>query len=152
MSWSLQVQNGDLVLSGNQLATVSDGDKLAQDMTCAVLTHLGENPDHPAYGSLIDGGIVNGSYVPGAIGMPNNQAAANFVQSEISRLASDYQKNQIARNLADASTYGKPTLTPGETLVALGNLTIQSAQDNLLVTVPLQTGANVVTTAITVGS
>jgi hypothetical protein len=152
MSWSLQIANGDLVLNGTSLATVTDGAKLVQDLTCDLLEPMGTDDAHPTFGSLIDGGIQNGVYQPGVIGEQNNDQAATFVQSEVSRVCSDYQKSQIARNNSDASTYGKPTITPGETLIQVENISIQESQDQMLVGVTLRTGAGTIATAVTVGN
>jgi hypothetical protein len=152
MSWSLQLQNGDLALSGGQFATVTDSAKLVQDLTCDILEPMGTDDAHPTYGSLIDGGIQNGTYQEGVIGQPNTSIAATFVSSEISRICSDYQKSQIARNAADATTYGKPTLTPGETLISVSDITLQQSQESILVGVTLKTGTGTISNNITVGS
>lgn len=151
MSWSLQLRHGDLALNGNSLGTVRDGNKLVQDLTCDLLEPMGTDDAHPTFGSLIDGGVQNGVYQSGVIGRQNNDLSATFVRSEVSRVCSDYQQSQIARNNNDATTYGKPTITAGETLVSVEHIDLQASQDKLLVNVALQTGVGTVTTAVTVG-
>jgi hypothetical protein len=141
MSWSLLITNGDLALSGNGMATVTGGAKLVQDMTCAILEPMGNDPMHPSYGSTIDGGIMpDGTYAPGIIGSPNNAAASAFVQAEINRIAKGYQAQQVARYQADVATYGKSTLTADEVLLSVESVTAQGVQNQLLVQANIQTG------------
>lgn len=149
MSYSLQVSNGDLVFNGTSLATVQGTQKLVQDMTCGILEPMGTDDMHPTYGSVIDGGTLpDGTYQNGIIGELNNQYAANFVSSEINRVASNYQQAQAARNQDDLATYGKSTLTPDETLLSLGAVDITEVQNQMLVAVDLETGTGPVTVAV----
>lgn len=149
MSWSLQVSHGDLVFNGTSLATVEGTQKLVQDMTCGILEPMGTDNMHPTYGSVIDGGTLpDGTYQEGIIGDPNDQYAANFVSSEINRVASNLQQTQAVRNQNDLATYGRSTLTPSETLAALGDVQMTAAQNQLLVAVELETGTGPVSVAI----
>lgn len=149
MSYSLQVANGDLVFNGTSLATVSGAQKLVQDMTCGILEPMGTDDMHPTYGTVIDGGYLpDGTYQEGIIGELNGQYAANFVSSEISRVASNLQQAQVVRNHNDLATYGRSTLTPDETLVSLGDVAITTAQNQMLVSVDLQTGSGPVSVAV----
>lgn len=149
MSYSLQVSNGDLVFNGTSLATVSGAAKLVQDMTCGILEPMGTDDLHPTYGSVIDGGTLpDGSYQTGIIGETNNQYAASFVSSEIQRIASNLQQAQVLRNHNDLATYGRSTLSPDETLVSLGDIAIDAVQNQMLVSVDLETGSGPVSLAV----
>lgn len=142
MSWSLQVNNGELSFGGSGLNTVSGGSKLTQDLACDILEPMGNDPLHPEFGSVLDGGVdSNGVHQQGVIGSTNDQAAAAFVQAEIQRIAQNYQAQQVARNQADVRIYGRATLTADEALIALTNIDIQQVATAMLVTATLQTGA-----------
>lgn len=153
MSFSLQIQNGDLAISGNDYATVSGNQKLVQDLTCAIKTPMGTDDANPNYGSLIDGGVTSdGIYHESLIGGDNDNSTAAFVEAEISRVAQNYQAQQLARNQSDGIQYGKTTLTPDEILVNLGGLNTQSVEDSMLVTAVLQTGSSNVTINLPISS
>lgn len=140
MSWSLQLRNGDLTIGGASLGTVNNQAKLVQDLRCAILERMGTDPDHPWFGSLIDGGRLNGVEQESLIGTSNWNLAALSIEAEIRRIVSQYQTQQINRTQADRTTYGKPTLTPQELLMSVANVEFFQAQDNLLCRVTLVTG------------
>lgn len=149
MSWSLQLENGDLAYGTNGFNTVSGSAKLLQDLRCALLEPMGNDPLHPTYGSIIDGGTdAQGNAVPGVIGATNNPASATFVNAEVQRLCRGYQAQQIARNATDVATYGKSTLTADEALLSLAGVSAQAVEDQLLVTATLQTGTGVLPLAV----
>jgi hypothetical protein len=142
MSWSLQLRNGDLVVGGASLGIVSDQSKLTQDLRCAILERMGTDPDHPWFGSLIDGGRLNGVEQESLIATTDWNLAVLTIESEIRRIVDQYQKAQIVRTEQDRTLYGKPTLTPGEILMGISNIEFFQAQDNLLCRVTLITGAD----------
>lgn len=142
MSWSLQLRGGDLVIDGSSFGTVSHQNKLIQDLRCAILERMGTDEDHPWFGSLIDGGRLNGKEQPSIIATDDWDVAVLAVESEIRRIVDQYQKQQIARSERDRSIYGKPTLVPGELLMNVGSIEFYQAQDNLLCRVSLVTGAD----------
>lgn len=142
MSWSLQLRGGDLVIDGSSFGTVSHQNKLVQDLRCAILERMGTDEDHPWFGSLIDGGRLNGKEQASIIATDDWDVAVLAVESEIRRIVDQYQKQQIARSERDRSVYGKPTLVPGELLMAVSNIEFYQAQDNLLCRVGLVTGAD----------
>ncbi len=142
MSWSFQIQNGDLALSGNSYASATGVQKLTQDLKCAIKTPLGVDDMHPDFGSVIDGGVTSdGVYHDSLIGGPNDRSSATAVESEISRVAKDYQLAQLYRSRSDGVQYGKTTLTPDEILVNLVGLSTRAVQDAMLVAAEIQTGA-----------
>lgn len=141
MSWSLAITNGDLSIGSNGLNVVTGGAKLTQDLACDILEPMGNDPLHPTFGSVIDGGTdVNGNAIPGVIGAANDPSAATFVGAEIQRICRAYQASQIARNQADVATYGKSTLTADEALLSINSITITQAQVAMMVACNLQTG------------
>jgi hypothetical protein len=141
MSWSLQVQNGDLAFGSGQMATVTGGQKLVQDLACDILEPMGTDPMHPSFGSTIDGGTQpDGTVSQGMIGTPNDALAASFIYAEIQRICLDYQQRQSARNATDVATYGKSTLTADEALLSVTNVKVNQVADKLLVSATLKTG------------
>lgn len=58
MSFDLKISKGDLVIKSGQLQTVTDSEKLIQDILKICLTTAGSNPIHPWYGSFISRTIV----------------------------------------------------------------------------------------------
>jgi hypothetical protein len=104
---------------------------------------MGTDEDHPWFGSLIDGGRLNGVDQPSIIATDNWNMAVLAVESEIRRIVDQYQKAQIIRTERDRTTYGKPTLHPGEILMGVGSIEFYQAQDNLLCRVTLITGTDV---------
>src|SRR5437868_3509816 len=115
MSWSLRVSNGDLVLEGGKLGTVTGSAKLLQDFRHYLLERMGDDPLHPSYGSLIDGGrLTNGQIVPSPIGGVNWKMITLELESEIRRIAAAYQNMQLQRAKNDSTYYGKSTLTAAE--------------------------------------
>lgn len=141
MSWSLQLRNGDLTIGGASFGTVTNQAKLVQDLRCAILERMGTDEDHPWFGSLIDGGRLNGVEQESLIATTDWNVAALSIEAEIRRLVSQYQTQQINRTQADRTAYGKPTLTPSELLMSVANIEFFQAQDNLLCRVTLVTGA-----------
>jgi hypothetical protein len=142
MSWSLQLRAGDLVIGGASFGTVTGQNKLVQDLRCAILERMGTDEDHPWFGSLIDGGRLNGVEQPSIIATDNWSVAVLAVESEIRRLVDQYRKQQIARVERDRNAYGRTTLTPSELLMGVSNIQFFQAQDNLLCRVTLVTGAD----------
>lgn len=152
MSFSLRIRNGDLALGGTSLDTVEGGEKLVQDLSCALLTPLGSYEAHPQFGSALDGGITNDGYTEGVFGERDWRKAATIVQAEIQRICTDYQAQQVNRNAADATNYGRPTLTPEETLLSVGGMKFVQAQDRLLATVNLNIGTGTVQLNVPLGN
>lgn len=147
MSWSLQLRNGDLALSGVSLAQTTGAQKLVQDLRCALLEERGHDDAHPSFGSLIDGGIDEyGRYVTSLIGTNDWGRIRSDVQSEIRRITADHQTKQINRSTLDRRVYGESTLTAGELLISVASIDMTQAQDRLMVRVTLNTGRGTVET------
>lgn len=141
MSWSLQVSNGDLVLSGMSFGTVSNEAKLFQDFRHHLLTRMGTDGSYPWYGSLIDGGRKpSGQEVESLITTTDFPTASLRIEAEIRRIAAQYQKMQLDRAQADRDRYNKSTLTMGEVLAAVLDVDFQQTADALSVRITIQSG------------
>lgn len=150
MSFSLELKNGDLGLSGTSLGAVVDAAKLQQDLTCAILTPLGFEELHPEFGSILEDDLLNPKTT--VIGTKNFEHAAAVVRSELLRICQNYQAQQIARNEDDAIKFGKPTLTPGEVLLRVVNVNFVAAEDHLLCTLTLEIGNDTIEVSIPVST
>jgi len=139
VSWSLQLRNGDLTIGGATLGQTTGKAKLVQDLRCALLERMGSDPLHPWFGSLLDGGRLNGQEQPSVIATDDWSRATLAVEAEIRRVAEQYQRSQILRLENDRLTYGKPTLSPDELLMSVGDIDFFQSQDALLVPVTLIT-------------
>jgi hypothetical protein len=143
MTWSLAIQNGDLALSGSDYTIVTGEDKLIQDLTCYILERLGTDPNHPDYGSILNGGVDgSGTVIPSMIGVNNNTIAQSRVQGELQRILLAYQNMQLARAKSDIALYGKTTFSRGEVLLSVDSFTMQSTLDTLSVIIGITTGNN----------
>lgn len=141
MTWSLALAHGDLTFDGHAMGQIQGGRKTVQDLACAILEPAGTDDMHPHFGSTIDGGIgADGNYHEGIIGSLNDAYAQAFVDAEIRRIISAHQAAQVDRNAYDISVYGRSTLTADEVVLAVENIDITQAQNQMLVAVSLQTG------------
>lgn len=140
MSFSLEIRNGDIGLSGTSFGTVVDAAKLQQDIVCAILTPLGFEGLHPEFGSTLEENMINPSTT--ILGTKDFSHAAAVVRSELLRICQNYQAQQIARNEDDAIKFGKPTLTPGEILLRVISLDFVSSEDHLMCKLALEIGAD----------
>lgn len=141
MSWSLALRNGDLALGGTQLAAVKGTAKLIQDLRCAILEPMGTDSLHASFGSLIDGGRKpDGTVVTSPLGGSNWSAISSQIEAELRRILDEHRSRQVARARSDQFTYGRPTLDPGELLLAIENIQMISVQDTLVCQIALQVG------------
>lgn len=146
MSWSLQLRNGDLALSGNRFGHVDGTRKLVQDLRCTLLEPRGFDDAHPTFGSLIDGGIDEyGREVATIIGSSDWDRIRGEVRAEIQRVIMEHQRRQIQRSQQDRRTYGESTLSENELLISIAGISMAQAQDRLMVRVTLNVGNGTVT-------
>jgi len=138
MSFSLELKNGDLGLSGTSFGTVVNAAKLQQDLVCAILTPLGFEENHPEFGSILEEDLINPETT--VIGTKDFNHAAAVVRSELLRICQNYQAQQIARNENDAIKFGKATLTPGEILLRAVGVNFAAAEDHLMCNLALEIG------------
>lgn len=147
MTWSLRVSNGDLVLNGTRFETVSGENKLFQDLRCYLLERMGSDPLHRTYGSLLDGGVLpSGKIVPSPIARTDWRAVTLEIESEIRRIAAEYQNRQLQRAKEDRLRYGRSTLTAGEILAEVGDIRFTQEQDKLKIQILVIAGSSIETT------
>lgn len=142
MSWSLHLRNGDLNPAGpGGLAQVTGSQKLVQDLRCALLESLGNDPLHLDWGSTLDGGIgPDGSTIPSAIGSVIDTNTILYIESEIRRVVTGYQQSQLSRLLDDQAKFGgKNTFAAGELLYSIDSVNVQQIGDVVVASVALTT-------------
>lgn len=126
MTWSLALVDGDLAKSsGNQLAIVTDQQKVIQDLACWFYHPYGIDPMTPSYGSFLDssGGfsvqIDNQSIV-----LPTDYTA--LIQEEIARILNAYVQNQGIKYKLQSQLYnGNPRIGFNE---LINNFTFDTTQ------------------------
>lgn len=84
MSFSLAVNDGDLVQQGSQLSIVSGSDKLKQDLQLWVTERYGIDRFHPVMGSRLQ------DFIGGVI----SYSTQSRVYGEVLRVLNNYQKVQ----------------------------------------------------------
>lgn len=148
MSWSLKVKNGDLVLGGAKgMEIVTNEAKMVQDLRGHLLEKMGSDELHPDFGSLLNGGItLDGFNHSGFIGEPNNSVTMMNIQSEVTRVINNYQQRVLNRAKADKMLYGKASLTHGEVVMNINDITIQSYLDQINIKISVTSGADQVET------
>lgn len=140
MSWSLRLQNGDLVVDEGKLSQVTGIDKLVQDLRAHFLERMGTDPLHPRFGSVLDGGTrPDGTEIPSVIGDSNASLTKSFVSNEIDRIIQDHQEKQFSRSQDDRIRYNKTTFTEGEFLDS-ADVQILQVDDTLMVRITLRAG------------
>ncbi len=143
MTWSFHTKNGDLNLGGTGgFATVTGQQKLVQDLKNWLLEPRGTDPLHPDFGAVLDGGLLpDGSFADSLIGNELTAEALVLVESEVRRVLGAYQQQQLDRLTRENSLYGgKNTFSLGEVLASVGAVSLQQANDTVIVTVTIQTG------------
>jgi phage baseplate assembly protein W len=91
MSFDLRVINGDLVIQNGELQTVTDSQKLIQDILKILLTDVGADPLRPAYGSFLSRSVIGTAI--------NNAALVQIAKSQINTCLTNLQqlqKKQVA--------------------------------------------------------
>lgn len=142
MSWSLQLQNGDLTLNQASYGTVTGEAKLVQDLRCYILEEMGTDDMHPDYGAVLNGGTLSdGTTAPGFIGLVNDDFTQLQIESELQRIIQNYQNLQLARAKDDRLVYGKTSLTRNEILMS-ADFNFSTSLDKLTVNLTLTTAAN----------
>jgi len=143
MSKSLSLVNGDLEISNRSLQVVKGKDKLFQDLSLYLREKVGTDPMTPTYGSTLDGGVLNNQNVAPFIGMTLNPLVSGQIQSEVFRIISAYQKQQLAKIKDEASIYqGKNTLDKDEVIYTIDSISTSSVGTTVVVRVTLTTLSN----------
>jgi hypothetical protein len=120
---------------------VTDEQKLIQDLTCYLLESMGTDPNHPDYGSLLDGGVDgSGAIHQSMLGLPNGDSLSEaLISSELQRVLLAYQNMQIQRAKYDRTTYGKTTFSLGEVLLSVDSITFTALADTLIANIGITT-------------
>jgi hypothetical protein len=131
MSYSLKIQDGDLVPVGNQLNLVFGLEKLKQDLTLWMLEQFGGDRFHVTMGSILRefiGSVANGS-------------ARAEIQAEAYRVLQNYQALQLRRLKENPEL-----LSASEMLVSVDNIIASMSYDTISLLMKLRNGSNTATT------
>jgi hypothetical protein len=110
MSFDLKIKNGDLTITQSQLQTVTDSEKLIQDILKMCLTTAGSNPIHPWYGSMLSRTII---------GSP--EASSMLVQIAKTKLNSSLEN---IRNLQDMQVKSFQRMSADEQLGTIIDISV----------------------------
>ena len=141
MSYSLRIEDGDLMIGGNRALEVVTGKaNLFQDLTLWILERIGTDPATPLYGSILDGGTVNGQDYPSFIGQVPTQENLNLIKAEVLDLLHKYQQMQVAKMKQELIEFdGKHTLEAEEVLHTIDSVEITTIETLVLVRVKCTT-------------
>ena len=106
MTWSLRIENGDLVKGpGNSISTITGSEKVVQDLMCHIREPYGTDPLNPDLGSFIyteeEGTVI---YANGVTTFLSDDYS-EMVVSEIRRIIEQYQEKQMARLRSELQEY-----------------------------------------------
>lgn len=131
MSFSLQVANGDLVLSGSQMGIVYGADKLKQDLTLWLAERFGIDKSHPTMGSYFE------NYIGGVV----TNATQTMVYNEAMRVLDNYQQVQ-----GQAFTQSPQLFSLSELLYAINSVNVSILYDAVTVAVSVANAQGLATT------
>lgn len=126
MSFSLAVENGDLVMRGSQLGVVHGIDKLKQDISLWLTEPYRSDRFHSQYGSILD------SFIGSVI----SEDTIGMVQSEVMRVLQNYQALQV-RVLRE----NPQRFSADEVLVSVADIKTRIQYDSVIVTIQFITGS-----------
>lgn len=138
------MQGGDLSLGGpGGFSTVTGTQKLIQDLRNWILEPRGTDPDHPEYGSVLDGGTLpDGTVLESPVGSILDASVIMNMESEIRRILTAYQQQQLDRLQRESALYnGKNTFAPGEILYSIDKVDVQQYIDVAIATVTITTSS-----------
>ena len=129
---SFRVRDGDLDIGAGRRAEFVDGEeKLMQDLSLWLLEPLGIGPTTPNFGSQL----------PDMVGAPDAEEEVAEVESEVGRILSIYQANQIER-LREARDRGVlQNWSKSEILNDIVSVTARSQDDAINVDAVIVTAA-----------
>lgn len=144
MSWSLDISSGDLNLTSSTtgMGTVTGSSKAFQDLKCAILEVMGNDPMHPEYGSVLDGGVMpDGRLVESEFGNIIDSGTVFRVETEVRRVVQEYIKRQQDKLSYETQKLGgKHTFAANELISSIRNIESKQIYDTLLVKVSLLMG------------
>lgn len=110
MSFDLKIIGGDLVIQNGDLRTVTDSEKLIQDILKICLTNVGSNPLNPGYGSFLSRTIIG-----------NPLYTSTIVQIAKSQLTTCLTGLQ---NLQQQQVQSRQRMTADEQLAAITDISV----------------------------
>jgi hypothetical protein len=139
MTWSLRLENGDLVKGpGNNLDIIEGPDKVVQDLMCWIKEPYGTDPLNPELGSFID--IAEEGTVVFSNGITNflPYDYSEMVVSEIRRIISGYQANQMARLKTELNQYNGLYTFSNDEIIENFNIMYENDYDTVYIMITLQ--------------
>ena len=126
---TLQLKNGDLVLTGGRFSTVTGKAKVEQDLAVDLLFPYGWTRFHPKFGSVME------SY----IGAEVTPTTASILRAEVVRVINNYQSVVISKiNTAlvagKKSPYGQTTL-----IKTVKSVTVSQSFDSFSINITIET-------------
>lgn len=125
----LAISDGDLVLSGSALLTISGPSRIKQDLTIALRDQYGADPNHPYWGSILD------RY----IGLPLNDSQQAQVVAEVQRVLNNYVAVQADMVNSAVVNSVKGTLDTSDVIRSVVAIDTTVTMDQILIQVTLQT-------------
>ena len=129
---TLQLSNGDLVLSNGAFAMIEGPARVQQDVMVACLTPLGSNQFHVKYGSVFS------NY----IGLPATMSIQALVNNEFNRILQNYITIQTAQVKAAVAKGIQSPFTQNEVILSVQNIDVQQSGTDYLVTATVITGSS----------
>lgn len=114
MSFDLKIINGDLVIQNGDLRTVTDSEKLIQDILKICLTNVGSNPLQPSYGSFLSRTIIGNPMYTTAI--------IQIAKSQLNTCLTNLQ------NLQQTQVKSRQRMTADEQLAAITDISVYRNQ------------------------
>lgn len=141
MSTSFSIINGDLTIGpGRKFDTVSGKQKLQQDLKLWVLERIGTDPLLPTYGSILDGGIVNGIVTDSYIGSVASLEVQNNLRIATLDLLNKYISMQFDKMRSETLLYnGNNTLDADEVIDQITSVNVIQVDTTILIQVILTT-------------
>lgn len=124
MSFTIELQDGDISLSGNTFSVIDGIEKLKQDLSTWLRERYRSDRFHTSYGSTLDlfiGGVIS-------------PETLFEIENEVGRVLMNYQALQYRRYREDPQS-----LTPDEILSEINNVTASATFDRVEVSVDFST-------------
>lgn len=124
-----------------ELGVATGISKLAQDLRCHLLEHMGSDPLHPGFGSVLDGGTrEDGIEIESIIGETDEGLINSFIHTEVNRIVRDHQSKQLDRAISDRLRYSAATLTDDEVL-EVADIDLIRVADSMIVHITLRSSS-----------
>lgn len=142
MSFDLRIISGDLDLTNGDIQTVTDSEKLIQDILKICLTDIGSNVLNPWYGSYLSKFVIGSAL--------NDSEIVNIGQVQLQTALETFKK------LQDMQVKSQQRMSPDEQLAAISEISVNRNESdprlfNVLIKV-LTKGLKPITTRFTVST